>query len=55
MYQLEEFLNKLNKIEQLNNNASQLVYIDKLNDFFLKNDSCWEFLTGLYKKKLKVS
>jgi hypothetical protein len=35
MLELEEFLNNLNKIDHLNNNVSQLVYVEKLNDFIL--------------------
>jgi hypothetical protein len=55
MLELEEFLNNLNKIDHLNNDVSQLVYVEKLNDFILKNDSSWLFLINLFRKKIKVS
>ena len=57
MHDLEDFLANLNKIEQLDDlsNGTQLIYIEKLNDFFLRNDNSWHLLNNLYKKKIKVS
>lgn len=65
-HELENFINKLNQIEQsnignddissINENdlELQLLYANELNEFFLNDNDCWIFLKALYCKKIKV-